>query len=97
MIKRLEKVRFQSVEELRVVLKPDTAIGVGKWIDLAGMFAPEEEVKRLLNDIESGAVSSMPPSPYHDRPIRTAGKKSGMAAEAMTWATVSRVWMARRR
>ena len=39
--------------------KPDTAVGPGKWIDLAGMFAPEEAVKQLLNDIESGAVNSL--------------------------------------
>ncbi len=58
-IKRLEKLHFRSVEELRVVLKPDISVGVGKWIDLAGMFAPEEEIKRLLNDLESGAVSSL--------------------------------------
>lgn len=58
-IKRLENRRFQNIEELRTVLKPDTAIGPGKWIDLAGMFAPEETVKQLLTDIESGAVNSL--------------------------------------
>jgi len=47
------------VAELRAALKPDTDIGPGKWIDLAGMFAPEQTVQQLLNDIESGAIESL--------------------------------------
>lgn len=58
-IKRLENRRFQSVDDLRAALKPDTAMGTGKWIDLAGMFAPEEAVKQLLCDIENGAVHTL--------------------------------------
>jgi carbonic anhydrase/acetyltransferase-like protein (isoleucine patch superfamily) len=58
-IKRLENRQFQNVEELRVVLRPDTAVGPGPWLDLAGLFAPEEAVRQLLGDIESGAVGSL--------------------------------------
>ncbi len=56
---RLENRQFQNVEELRAALRPDTPVGRGKWIDLAGMFAPEEAVHQLLCEIESGEVSSL--------------------------------------
>jgi hypothetical protein len=58
-IKRLENRRFRSIEELRAALQPEESIGPGKWIDLAGMFAPEEMVSRLLDDIESGGINSL--------------------------------------
>ena len=59
LIKRLEGRKFGNVEELRAALRPDTRVGPGKWIDLAGMFAPEEMVHQLLADIESGAISTL--------------------------------------
>jgi len=59
LIKRLENRRFQNVDELRAALRPESPVGPGKWIDLAGMFAPEETVRQLLSDIESGTVNSL--------------------------------------
>ena len=59
LLKRLEGKQFRNVEELRVALRPDAGVGPGKWIDLAGMFAPEELVQDLLADIESGAVATL--------------------------------------
>jgi NDP-sugar pyrophosphorylase family protein len=59
LIKRLENRRFESVDEVRAALRPETQVGLGKWIDLAGMFAPEEAVCQLLGDIESGAVQTL--------------------------------------
>lgn len=59
LIKRLENQPFRNVEELRAALRPDTDAGPGKWIDLAGMFAPEELVQQLLADIESGAIGTL--------------------------------------
>jgi NDP-sugar pyrophosphorylase family protein len=59
LIKRLEGRRFGSVQELRDALRPDGTVGLGKWIDLAGLFAPEEAVQQLLADIESGAVNTL--------------------------------------
>jgi hypothetical protein len=32
---------------------------VGKWLDLAGLFAPEESVEKMLRDIENGTVSTL--------------------------------------
>jgi len=56
LIKRLEGRQFQSVQELRERLRPDTDIGPGKWIDLAGMLAPEQTIEQLLGEVENGAV-----------------------------------------
>ena len=58
-IKRLEGKQFESPGDLIAVLKPQTSIGPGKWVDLAGMFAPEEAVEKMLSDIENGSVSSL--------------------------------------
>jgi len=59
LIKRLEAKQFDNPGELRAVLKPQTSVGPGKWVDMAGMFAPEEAVEKLLSDIENGSVSSL--------------------------------------
>ena len=62
MIKRLEnpsKAGFKSVDELQAALSPETNIGPGKWVDLAGLFAPEENVQKMLSDIENGTISTL--------------------------------------
>jgi len=59
LIKRLENKQFKSVDELRAVLSPETGIGTGKWVDLAGLFAPEESVQKMLSDIENGSISTL--------------------------------------
>jgi len=59
LIKQLEGKQLENPGELRAALKPQTSIGPGKWVDLAGMFAPEEAVKKLLSDIENGSVGSL--------------------------------------
>jgi len=59
LIKQLEGKQFKNIEELRAALTPETKVGKGKWLDLAGLFAPEEAVLKLLDDIESGKVSTL--------------------------------------
>ena len=59
LIKRLENKQFKNVGELQKSLKPETDIGTGKWIDLAGLFAPEECVEKMLGEIESGAIGTL--------------------------------------
>lgn len=57
LISRLEKASWQTLAEIRDVLRPDSAIGLGDWVDLAGLIAPKSEVKKLLDEIESGSLS----------------------------------------
>ena len=59
LIKRLENKQPKNTEELRAILSPETNIGMGKWLDLAGLFAPEEAVKKTLSDIEDGTINTL--------------------------------------
>ncbi len=56
-IKRLENTHFQSDEEIRERLKPDTTIGSGEWVDIAGLIAPKTEINQLIEDIENGTIN----------------------------------------
>jgi hypothetical protein len=59
LIRRLEGRQFADIDELRELLKPQTETGTGKWLDLAGMFAPQQCVEQMLDDIEAGKISSL--------------------------------------
>jgi NDP-sugar pyrophosphorylase family protein len=59
LLKRLEGQTFADVEELRAALRPRTDVGRGKWLDLAGMFAPEATIEQMLDDIESGRLDTL--------------------------------------
>ena len=58
-IKRLEQTAFRSNEEIRARLRPDTPIGSGEWVDIAGLIAPKSEIDRLMDDIESGRINRL--------------------------------------
>lgn len=57
LISRIDKADFHSLADLRTALLPDTPIGAGDWVDLAGLIAPRTEVSRLMNDIEAGGMT----------------------------------------
>jgi len=59
LIKRLENKQFKNVNDLRDALSPETDTGQGKWVDLAGMLAPQDCVEKMLNDIEAGIINSL--------------------------------------
>jgi len=59
LIRRLNDKQFINVQQLRAALKPETDVGPGKWVDLAGMFAPEDVVAKILDDIESGKLANL--------------------------------------
>ena len=54
LISRLEKFEGDYLNHL----KPDGSVGLGDWVDLSGLIAPHTCVSAILNDIESGAISS---------------------------------------
>ena len=54
LISRLEKFDGDWLEHL----EPDSGEGLGDWLDLSGLIAPHSCVTAILNDIESGAISS---------------------------------------
>ena len=57
LISRLEKSEWHTIEEIRAALRPDSNIGLGTWVDLAGLIAPKDEVKKLLDEIEKGGLT----------------------------------------
>ena len=59
LISRIEKDadKIHSLADLRKALTPDTEIGKGEWVDLAGLIAPRSEVTRLLNELEQDKLS----------------------------------------
>jgi NDP-sugar pyrophosphorylase family protein len=59
LIKRLGNSPFKDVGELRAALAAEAPVGAGKWLDLAGLFAPEEAVQKMLDDIEGGAIGTL--------------------------------------
>ena len=58
-IKRLEGASFQSCEEIRARLRPDTEIGTGEWVDISGLIAPKSEIDKLLDGIENGSINRL--------------------------------------
>ena len=58
-IKRLEAIDFHNDEEIRARLLPDTTIGRGEWVDIAGLIAPKSEIDHLTDDIEAGRLNRL--------------------------------------
>lgn len=58
-IKRLEGMHFENNEQIRARLRPDTGIGSGEWVDIAGLIAPKSEIDALLNSIEAGQINRL--------------------------------------
>ena len=53
------KKPFGSKQEFFAHLQPSTEEGAGKWLDIAGLIAPEEKISLLLSDIETGGVGTL--------------------------------------
>ena len=59
LIKRLEKTKFKSIDEIRERLKATNKLGGGKWIDLSGLLLPEKVLTKLLDNIEAGKINEL--------------------------------------
>ena len=57
LISRLGDKTYKTMDEIRNALRPDSTIGLGGWVDLAGLIAPKSEVSKLLDEIEKGSLS----------------------------------------
>lgn len=56
-ISRLSSEEYTTNEELRALLKPNTEIGLGQWVDLSGLIAPRDEVRKLIKNVEDDGLS----------------------------------------
>lgn len=88
LISRLEKQEWHSLAEVRAALRPDSAIGLGDWVDLAGLIAPKSEVTRLLDDIEKGQMT------LEDIQTRLVQMHANYYSYEWTWALdkLEKVW-----
>ena len=59
LITRIMSSQFETVDQLRDALRPQTEFGVGDWIDLSGMIAPKDAVTSLLDDIQKGVLTDI--------------------------------------
>ncbi len=59
LIKRLEDRQFKNIGDLQTALSPETDTGTGRWVDLAGLFTPEECVNEILGRIENGKINTL--------------------------------------
>jgi NDP-sugar pyrophosphorylase family protein len=59
LIARLEGKHIEDADELNRALVPETDIGPGKWLDLAGLLVPQKCVEKMLSDIEDGTISTL--------------------------------------
>lgn len=57
LISRLEDKPLKTMDDVRAALCPDSQIGLGDWVDLAGLIVPRSEVTQLLNEVEQGRVT----------------------------------------
>lgn len=59
LITRLQGRNYQTSSEIREVLKADTSLGKGYWVDLSGLICPFEALDNLMKSIESGEIASL--------------------------------------
>ncbi len=60
LIKRLENIKFKSNSDLQKRLEPNgKSRGNGEWVDMAGLIAPQRIVDKMLDEIESGKISTL--------------------------------------
>ena len=58
LISHLERTDCSTAESVLEGLKPTRTEGRGTWVDLAGLIAPKECLKTLMDDVEAGKVTS---------------------------------------
>lgn len=57
--KRLDESKAATFEELKQELIPRAGNGKGNWVDVSGMFASQQDINRLCEDVKAGKVNSV--------------------------------------
>lgn len=88
LISRLEQEEWHTLAEIRAALRPDSRVGLGNWVDLAGLIAPKSEVSVLLDDIEKGHMT------LEDIQVRLVQMHANYYSYEWTWALdkLEQVW-----
>ncbi|MCQ2115591.1 MAG: DUF4954 family protein [Bacteroidales bacterium] len=56
LISKIQNADISTDAALREALRPDTAIGSGQWVDIAGLITPSSAIESICNDMISGAI-----------------------------------------
>jgi hypothetical protein len=59
LISRFHEKDIASDKQIRETLKPDTPLGKGYWVDLAGLICPFEALDQLLKSLENGSITTL--------------------------------------
>jgi len=59
LITRLQGKNFESNQEIRKTLQPDTRPGRGQWVDLSGLICPMEALEKILRSVEQGEMTTL--------------------------------------
>ncbi len=59
LISRLHGKDTSSDERIREIMKPDTPLGKGYWVDLSGLICPFEALDNVLKSIENGGITTL--------------------------------------
>jgi hypothetical protein len=73
-----------TLESIRKVMAPGSASIPGKWLDLAGMFATEQDILKLQSEISSGTISSL-------EKVSARMEEIHMSYEAQSWLWTTRI------
>ena len=57
LLTKLKGVDFQTKDELLNVLIDESNVGVGDWVDMAGLYLPKTELSKLQQEIETDNIS----------------------------------------
>ncbi len=58
MIHRINSAEWTTTEELKAILRADSNIGEGNWVDISGALCPASEVEKIVNGIVSGELNN---------------------------------------
>lgn len=56
MISRIQDADISTDEALRAALCPDSSVGGGQWVDIAGLITPSSAIESICDDIVAGAI-----------------------------------------
>ncbi|MCF7740500.1 MAG: DUF4954 family protein [Candidatus Marinimicrobia bacterium] len=58
-VRRLEESDFNNKDEFYEIMKANSTVGQGSWLDISGMIAPEEKILELVEKIENGRLQDL--------------------------------------
>lgn len=56
LISRIQNADISTDEALREALRPNSAIGSGQWVDIAGLITPSSAIESICDDMTSGVI-----------------------------------------